>query len=152
MIQDDEQPPARVAAPQPAERREEIGDALAAAEDGPQTVAVDVVEAEEVPHTLEPAVGRRMRHGSPGAAQAVLPTGLELQGAPFVEADHRPAHIGRRAGGWLFFRSNAGSCEVFHVRMRWARKPAPRNNRRPHSSQNGGIKSCSRIAHQQSNA
>ena len=28
--------------------------------------------------------------------------------------------------------------------MRWARIPAPRNNRRTHSSQNGGIKSCSR--------
>jgi hypothetical protein len=28
--------------------------------------------------------------------------------------------------------------------MRCARIPAPRSNRRPHSSQNGGIKSCSR--------
>src|SRR5215475_8686977 len=72
VIQDDDQPPPRVAPAQPTEGGEQIGDALAAAEDAAQAVAVDVVEAEEVAHSLEPAVGRphppwcaRRRPGGP---------------------------------------------------------------------------------------
>src|SRR5262249_33727227 len=101
-----DQPPPRVAAAQPAEGLEEIGDTLAAAEDAAQAVAVDVVEAEEVAHALEPAVGRphppwcaRRRPGGPAE-------GLELQRAPFVEADHRRARRTPRvepADGFFWF-------------------------------------------------
>src|SRR5262249_10778813 len=141
VIHDDDQAPPRVAAAQPAERLEDVGNPLAPAEDPAEAIAVHVVEAEEVPHALEPAVGgpyapglARRRPGRPAG-------GLELPGPPFVEADYRRA---RRAAGVepaddFFFRSNAGSCDVFHVRIRCARIPAPRSDRRTHSSQNGGI-------------
>src|SRR5262249_53227211 len=118
VIHDDDQPPPRVAAAQPAEGLEEIGDTLAAAEDAAQAVAVDVVEAEEVAHALEPAVGRphppwvaRCRPGGPPA-----PPGRPRGGgaAPRGPLRQKRSPAGRggprvKGRGMVFFPGRAGS-------------------------------------------
>src|SRR6266545_1894063 len=140
VIHNDEQALARVACPQPAKGLAQLDDSLAPPEQAAQAVGMDVVEAEELLGAFAAMIG------SPHALRlAPPPPGdpaqrLELQGPPLVEADHcrprrtRPVEVPDA----FFFRSNAGSSEVFQVRMRWARRPSRRRSRRTHSSVIGG--------------
>jgi hypothetical protein len=81
---------------------------------------VDVVEAEEVLDALGSVVGgsHAMR---PAAWRPRHPAdGPHFERSPLVEADDRRARGARpveRTDG-VFFTSNAGSCDVFQVRIR----------------------------------
>src|SRR5215469_2307916 len=140
VIHDDEEPFAWVAGPQPPKGLAHLDETLAPAKEPAQAVGVDIVEAEELLGALPPMIGgphalrptpRRPAHASQG---------LELQRSPLVEADHRRPRRARPVElvDAFFFRSNAGSAEVFQVRMRWARSPSRRRSRRTHSSVIGG--------------
>src|SRR5919106_968719 len=140
VIHDDEQLAAGVAGPQAPEGLAHVGHPLASPKQPAQTVGVDVVEAEKLLGALAPMVGRphalRPAAARPGAATQRA----QFQRPPFVEADHRRPRRGRpvELPDAFFFRSNAGSSEVFHVRMRCARSPWRRSSRRTHSSVIGG--------------
>src|SRR6266849_1519228 len=111
-------------------------DVQAPAERQEARMIMDVVEAEELLGAFAAVIG------SPHALRpATTPPGdpaqrLELQGSPLVEADHRRPRRTRpvELADAFFFRSNAGSSEVFQVRIRWARSPSRRRSRRTHSS------------------
>src|SRR5882672_6946720 len=140
VVHDDEERPARIARAETAEGLAELGHPFAAAEQPAETVGVDVVKAEELLGPLGPAIGGAHRLGIAAPGPSGAPQGLEFQGTPFVEADHRRARraVTIESPDGFFFRSNAGSCEVFQVRIRWARKPSRRRSRRTHSSVMGG--------------
>src|SRR5258705_13632366 len=136
VIHNDEEALARVARPQPPKGLAHLDDPFAPPEQAAQAVGMDVVEAEELlgafaavigsPHALRPAT---TPPGDP--PQPPWP-----QGAPPLKAKQPPP---RRApplkpAESVFFRSNAGSSEVFQVRIRWARSPSRPSSRRTHSS------------------
>src|SRR5229473_1300782 len=97
---------------------------------------MDVVQ---VIHYDEKAPGRIARRPAPTGPGDTAQE-HELQGPPLVEGDHRRPRRARpvELPDAFFFRSNAGSSEVFQVRMRWARSPSRRSSRRTHSSVIGG--------------
>src|ERR1700730_4053532 len=140
VIHNDEEALARVARPQPPKGLAHLDDALAPPEQATQAVGMDVVEAEEHFGALAPVIRgpHPLRPAPPGPGDAAQ--GLELQGPPLVEGDHRRPWRARpvELPDAFFFRSNAGSSEVFQVRMRWARRPSRRSSRRTHSSVVGG--------------
>src|SRR5262245_48981021 len=140
VIHDDEQTAAGIAGPQTAEGLADIGHALAPPDQATDTVGVHVVEAHELFRAPAPMVGRPHPLRAPAPGPRPAPKGPEFQGAPLVEADYRRPRRARpvKLPDAFFFRSNAGSSEVFHVRIRWARRPWRRSRRRTHSSVIGG--------------
>src|SRR6266496_3738345 len=146
IVQDDKQPLGRVAGAQPPESLEEVREPFLPAKDTAQAIGVDIVEAQKLFGSLEPAVG-----GPPAQrALALCPShashGLEFQGSPFVETDYGRARraFPVEASDPFFLRSKSGSLDVFQVRMRWAVSPSRRSSRRTHSSLTGGNSRFSR--------
>src|SRR5262249_57001187 len=92
-----------------------VGHPLAPPKQPAQAVGVDVVETEELLGALLPMIGRPHPLGPAAAPPCATAQWAEFQRPPLVEANHcRP----RRARpvelpGAVFFRSNAGSSEVF---------------------------------------
>jgi hypothetical protein len=140
VVHDHEESLARVAGPESAERLEQIRQPLLAAEDATEAVGVDVVEAEELLGTLEPAVGGPAPEGLALLGPGQATDRLELEGAPLVETDYRRALRAAFVEGAdaFFFRSKSGSWDVFQVRIRWAVSPSRRRSRLTHSSVTGG--------------
>jgi hypothetical protein len=140
VVHDHEQTLAGVTGAEPAEGVEEIGEAFLATEDPAEAIGVNVVEAEKLLGSLEPAVGSPSPQGSSllGPGQATY--GLELQGTPLVEADYRRALRAAlvEPADSFFFRSKSGSCDVFQVRIRCAVSPSRLSSRLTHSSVTGG--------------
>src|SRR5499433_3931431 len=140
VIHDDDQAFAGGAGPQPPECLAHLDDARAPAEHAAEAIGMHIVEPQELLGAFGPAIRgpQPLRPAPPGPGHPAQ--GLELQGPPLVEADHcrprrtRPVQLADA----FFFRSNAGSSEVFQVRMRWARSPSRRRSRRTHSSVIGG--------------
>src|SRR5262244_1679957 len=136
VIHDDDQAFAGGAGPQPPECLAHLDDARAPAEHAAEAIGMHIVEPQELLGAFGPAIRgpQPLRPAPPGPGHPAQ--GLELQGPPLVEADHchprrtRPVQLADA----FFFRSKAGSSEVFQVRMRWARSPSRRSSRRTHSS------------------
>ena len=140
IIQDDEEALARVASPQPAKGLAHLDDPFAPPEQAAQAVGMDVVEPEELLGAFAALIRRPDALRPPPPSPGDASQRLEFQRPPFVEADYRRARRARTVElpDVFFFRSKAGSVEVFHVRMRWARSPSRRRSRRTHSSVMGG--------------
>jgi len=77
VVQDHEQPSARVAGAEAAESLEQVGEPLLATEDTAKTIGVDIVEAEELFRPLEPAIGGSPAEGLLSARPAHAPDGPE---------------------------------------------------------------------------
>src|SRR5262249_51470416 len=140
VIHDDEQALARITGPKAPEGLAHVDDPLAPPEQATETIRMNIVEAQELLGPLGPAIRGAHALGPSPAAPGDPAQRLELQGTPLVEADpRRPRRTGLiELADPFFFRSNAGSSEVFQVRMRWARRPSRRRSRRTHSSVTGG--------------
>jgi hypothetical protein len=140
VVHDHEQTLAGVTGAEPAKGFEKIGEAFLATEDPTEAIGVNVVEAEKLLGSLEAAVGGSapQRPSLLGPRQAT--NRLELQGAPFVEADYRRALRAApvEAADSFFFRSKSGSCDVFQVLIRCAVSPSRLRSRLTHSSVTGG--------------
>src|SRR5438128_644639 len=140
VVHDHEEPLVRIAGPKATEGLADLGNALAAAKQAVEAVGMDIIEAQELLGAMGPSVGRAHARRPALAGPSDAPDRPEFQGAPFVEAHYRRA---RRTSpveppDAFFFRSNAGSWDVFQVRTRWAVSPSRRRSRRPHSSVTGG--------------
>jgi len=144
VVEDDVQPRPRIAAAEAAERGDQLHDALALDEVAGEAVGVHIIEAEEVLDTMGTGVCRPHPPGPAARRPGGATHRLQLERAPFVEADDR--RPGRAPAveclDPFFFRSNAGSCDTFHVRTRWGVSPSRRSTRRTHSSVTAGISPC----------
>ena len=140
VVHDHEETLAGVAGWQMAEGVEEIGKALALAEDPAEAVAVDVVEAEELLGALEAVIGGAAPQGHHLACPGHASYRTQLQRTPLVEANYRRAFRAApiELPDAFFLRSKSGSSEVFQVRIRCAVSPSRRRSRRTHSSVTGG--------------
>lgn len=110
-----------VAAPQPREDREQVVDALAFADLAHEAVGMHVVEGEELFGALEPPVGRPEALGMANGRPAVAGERSQLERAALVEADDR-ATLGAalvEVEDAVFFPSNSGSGDSFHVLVCW---------------------------------
>jgi len=140
VVHDHEEALAGIARTEPTEGLEQIDESLLAAKDATKAVGVHVIEAEELFCSLEPVVGGSSAQGLTLLGPRQAADGLEFQRAPLVEANYRRAlrAVLVEAANAFFFRSKAGSWDVFQVRMRWAVRPSRRSSRLTHSSVTGG--------------
>ena len=138
--QDHEEAPARVAGAQATEGLADLRDALPATEQARETVGMDIIEAQELFGPMGAPVGRPQPRRLAGAGPGHASDRPEFQEPPLVEAHYRRARRAApvEASDAFFFRSKAGSVEVFQVRIRWAVSPSRRRSRRTHSSVTGG--------------
>src|SRR5262245_1578154 len=140
IIHDDEQSPAWVARAQTPEGLADFDDPLAPTEHATETIGVDIVEPQKLLGAVGAPIGGPHAQRPPAPAPGDPAQRPQFQGPPLVEANHRRPRRTRlvELADTFFFRSNAGSSEVFQVRMRWACSPSRRRSRRTHSSVIGG--------------
>lgn len=101
-----------IAPPEALEGVDHLQQPLASAEQAAETVGMPVMEAQELFGAFEPVIGGPHPWGPSAVRPGDAAHGLEFQGPDA-----------------FFFRSKAGSREVFQVRMRWARRPSRRSIR-----------------------
>lgn len=91
VVENDVQATPRIADAQPLERRAQFHDAFAFCEDTGEAVGVDIIEAKERFHALQPAIGGA--HAMGPAARGPRPAAhrFQLERSPLVEADDRRA-------------------------------------------------------------
>ena len=132
--------PARIAGPQPAEGGPDIPGGLPAPAGPHQTVAVHVIEAQELLGPVRAAVGGLLATGMAHARQREPRERAQFQRPALVETDYRSASRPPlvETEDARFFASNAGSGEAFQVLSRWGVTPSRRRTRRTHSSVIGG--------------
>ena len=101
-----------------------------------QTVAVHVIEAQELLGPVRAAVGGPPATGMAHARQRDPRERAQFQRPALVETDYRSASRPPlvEAKDARFFASNAGSGEAFQVLSRWGVTPSRRRTRRTHSS------------------
>src|SRR5215831_4807257 len=140
VIQDDEEPLARITCPQAPEGLAHVDEPFTLAKQTAQAVGMNIVEPEELLGPLATVIRSPHALWPPAPPPRDSAQRLELQRSPFVEADYRRSRRTRpvELADAFFFRSNAGSSDVFQVRIRWARRPSRRRSRRTHSSVIGG--------------
>ena len=87
-MEDDEQLSAGIAAPQPAEHVAHLFNAAVLYKHTIEIIAVNVIEGEEVLHSVGPVIGGARADGTLGRCPRGSAHGTDFQRAPLVETQH----------------------------------------------------------------